>query len=173
MIYNDAWLELFQDKIQFEDGTIGTYAWMDRKDGVGIVVLTPNKKILLQKEFRYVIQKYSWEVSGGGIDDSETPRQAAARELFEESGIRVAVDELQEVGAFYPLHSLNTELVTLFMVIIDETKLSLNNTESGEIITNSKFFTFDEALAMIDSGEINDAGTANAVQLAIRKFSHG
>ncbi len=173
LIYTDAWLEFFQDEILFEDGTMGTYAWMNRKSGVGVAIVTTNKKILLQKEFRYVIQQYSWEIPGGGIDEGETPLQAAVRELFEETGVNVSPDALREIGSFYPLHSVNTEHGTLFMAVIDEASTTALNSEAGEHISESKFVSFDDALAMIDSGEINDAGTANAVQLAIRKFSNG
>lgn len=35
-----------------------------------------------------------WFTPGGGLDDGETPAQAAARELAEETGLRVAPDTL-------------------------------------------------------------------------------
>ncbi|HEY7174909.1 MAG TPA: NUDIX hydrolase [Micromonosporaceae bacterium] len=37
---------------------------------------------------------YGWSVPGGLLDRGEVPVQAAARELYEEVGIRVAVDDL-------------------------------------------------------------------------------
>ena len=55
-IYQDAWLTFFQDEIQFPDGSLGTYAWAQRKSGVGVVVVTSDKKILLRKEYRYIIK---------------------------------------------------------------------------------------------------------------------
>lgn len=170
-IYKDAWVELFQDEIEFPDGSKGTYAWVNRKNGVGIIVVATDKKILLHREYRYVIDDYSWEVQGGGIDEGETPEQAAVRELQEEAGISVNPNSLQKLGTFYPLHSFNTESVVLFMAVIDSTELGEQQTESAELIDQQEFVSFDEALEMIDSGKVNDAGTANAIQMAIRKYN--
>lgn len=38
-----------------------------------------------------------WNTTGGGIDDGETPAQAAAREVVEETGLQVEPDELGAV----------------------------------------------------------------------------
>ena len=93
-VYEDKWLKFFQDEIKFPDGSSGTYAWADRKSGVGIVVITKDKKVLLHREYRYPIKDYSWEIQGGGIDDGETVEQAAVRELEEETGIQMNESEL-------------------------------------------------------------------------------
>ncbi len=37
-----------------------------------------------------------WFTPGGGLDDGETPAEGAARELFEETGLRVAPADLGE-----------------------------------------------------------------------------
>lgn len=168
-VYKDKWFELFQDEVEFPDGSKGTYAWTRRKNGVAVVVVTPDKQLLLHREYRYVIQNYSWEIQGGGIDQTETPEQAAIRELKEESGILVSLDMLTKFGVFYPLHSFNTEKVTLFMVKVDQTNVTTQGNEISESINQQQFVSFEKALSMIDTGEINDALTANAIQIAIRK----
>lgn len=168
-IYQDAWLEFFQDEIEFPDGSKGTYAWAKRKNGVGIVVITTSKEILLHHEYRYVIDDYSWEVQGGGIDLGETPVETAVRELKEEAGITIQKEFLTSLGEFFPIHSFNKEKVSLFMVTIDKTEIQETNIEVSESIDNHKFVSFTDALKMIDSGEITDAMTANAIQIAIRK----
>lgn len=168
-VYKDAWLEFFQDEVEFPNGSKGTYAWTKRKDGVGVVVITKDKKVLLHKEFRYPIQSYSWEIQGGGIDQGETPKQAAVRELGEETGIVVDQSDLQRLGFYYPLSSLSTEKEYLFMVVINQVNVDATKTEDGELIDEQKYFTFAEVYQMIDDGKISDSFTANAVQLAIRK----
>lgn len=169
-VYSDPWLTLYQDSIEFSDGSQGTYAWSQRKDGVAIVVVTTDQKILLQKEFRHVVQKDSWEIPGGGIDTGETPAQASLRELKEETGIGVSEDDLVLVGTWYPLHSFNTEQVTVYMATVAPTEVHTHGAEVGESISEQRFLTPSEILKMIDNAEINDAFTAHALQVVIRKL---
>jgi ADP-ribose pyrophosphatase len=169
-IYSDPWLKFYQDNIEFPDGSKGTYAWAQRKNGVGIAVVTADQKMLLHKEYRYVIKDYSWEMPGGGIDENELPEVAAARELKEETGISVEPSRLTFIARFFPLNSFNTEEVTLFLVEVDSDEVTTRGTEVSEHLVEQKFVTFDEALKMIDDGTINDAMTANAIQMVIRRF---
>lgn len=170
IVYTDAWVTLYQDEIVFPDGTDGTYAWVERKSGVAIVVVH-EKKLLLSREYRYVIDDYSWEIPGGGIDNGETPEQAAIRELKEETGIEV--ETVEQLSKFYPLHSFNTELVTFFIAHSPTFETSTHHSEVGEMITERRWVTYDEALRMIDAGEISDGATIAATQMAIRKLKRG
>lgn len=167
-IYEDEWLVFFQDEVEFPDGSKGTYAWVNRKNGVGVVVVTSNNKILLNREYRYVIDKYSWEVPGGGIDHNENLKDAAKRELYEETGLKV--EKLEYIGTFYPLNSFNKENVTFFYSIIEEQAPTTGEIEGSESVIEQKYVTFSQAQVMIDNGEISDAMTANALQIVIRRL---
>lgn len=169
LIYNDSWLDFYQDEIEFADGTHGTYGRVDRKDGVVIVVVGPENKILLNKEYRYIINDYSWEIPGGGIDDGESPIDSAKRELMEETGI--IVDDLENLGQYYPLSSLSNEIVWVFLAQVKSTDVSHANSEKGEDIATHEWKTFEEVFDMVDVGEITDALTANVVQMAVRRLN--
>ena len=54
-----------------------------------MVLCVKNKKILILKEFRFGLNKYTWGLPGGFVDRGESPLISARREIFEEVGIKV------------------------------------------------------------------------------------
>jgi ADP-ribose pyrophosphatase len=57
----------------------------------GSVVVLPvlaDKRIVLIRQYRHAARQYLWELVAGRIDDGETVKKAAARELLEETGYR-------------------------------------------------------------------------------------
>lgn len=47
--------------------------------------------------------KNVWELPKGQIDDDENPKQAAMREFYEETGVKINISNLKKVGKF-PLY---------------------------------------------------------------------
>jgi ADP-ribose pyrophosphatase YjhB (NUDIX family) len=59
------------------------------------VIVTYKNSVLLQ---RSLVSTQHWSLPGGGIAKKEDPRKAAARELHEETGIRIAPEKLTLVA---------------------------------------------------------------------------
>ena len=55
-------------------------------DWVNIVAITPEKKIVVVRQFRFGVGKRTVEIPAGIMNPGETPEQAAMRELKEETG---------------------------------------------------------------------------------------
>lgn len=65
-------------------------------DGVLIVALTERHEVILVKQFRPAIRRSTLELPSGAVDAGETALQAAARELYEETGYTCS--SLVEIG---------------------------------------------------------------------------
>lgn len=67
--------------------------WTLRRRAARVVVLDPGLRVLLLRASDPARRERGswWELPGGGIDGSEPAASAAARELYEETGIRDAV----------------------------------------------------------------------------------
>ncbi len=62
-----------------------------------------------------------WQTVGGAIDPDEAPQDAAVREAYEETGVRVALDRIRGVtgGAQYRLRYPNEDLVGYVSIVFD------------------------------------------------------
>jgi 8-oxo-dGTP pyrophosphatase MutT (NUDIX family) len=57
-------------------------------DWVNVIALDEEERVLLVRQWRFGIGAPTLEIPGGMIDDGESDRQAAERELYEETGHR-------------------------------------------------------------------------------------
>ena len=109
-------------------------------DGKGNLLLTRRAP---QKSFAG-----TWENSGGAAKAGETSRQAIARELYEETGIRAEESEFEllesgkDNSAFYDYYCLRRE------VPLDQVVLQPGETDGA------RWVSFDEAQSMVDRKEI-------------------
>ena len=105
-VYENAYVEVYDDRVVFPDGHEGTYYYSRWKApyGVGIVAVA-NRSVLLIRSYRYADRGYALQIPLGFGAPDRTPLEQAAVELREETGLEAAAfDELIRVGGTYATH---------------------------------------------------------------------
>lgn len=136
-------------------------------DNAAAIVAIHDDKILLVKQYRISVDKVIYEVPAGMIEHDENPKDAALRELEEETGYRA--NSIEYLTEFYSTPGFCTEKLSIFyakdLTFVGQ---NLDEGENLEVVEIS----IDEALRLIESGEIMDAKTISSI-LFYDKFNRG
>ena len=159
---------------QEEDKSVETHIRevYDRGNGAAILLYNPNEKtVILTRQFR--LPSYLNGNKTGmmievcaGLLDQDHPEQCIIRETEEETGYHIA--KVQKVFETYMSPGAVTEILYLFVGEYDET---MKVHEGGGLDAEQEHIEvmelpFDQAYAMIATGEIRDAKTVMLLQYA-------
>jgi predicted NUDIX family NTP pyrophosphohydrolase len=65
---------------------LNPYFRLKTGDGVFVLALTPKNEVILVRQYRPAIDAWTFEMPAGGVEKSQSPLEAARRELWEEAG---------------------------------------------------------------------------------------
>src|SRR5256885_11779400 len=83
--YENAWIRVREDQVIRPDGGQGICGVVEIRPSVGVVALNERDEIALAGQWRYSVNRYSWEIPRGGSHPGETDMLSVAqRELAEE-----------------------------------------------------------------------------------------
>lgn len=136
-------------------------------DNAAAIVAIHDDKILLVKQYRISVDKVIYEVPAGMIEHDENPKDAALRELEEETGYRA--NSIEYFTEFYSTPGFCTEKLSIFYA--KDLEFVGQNLDEGENLDVVEI-PVDEALSLIESGEIMDAKTISSI-LFYDKFNRG
>lgn len=154
VIYQNPWIKVREDSVKRPDGTNGIFGVVDYAPGVHIMALDRDQKVCVIKEYMYAIERYDIMFPAGGIDEGETPLEAAKRELLEEIGYESK--EWIDLGVVNPLTMIVSSPFYLFLA------LNCIKTSSGESTIEVKKYTLYEVEEFIKKDEITLSGTIAA-----------
>ncbi len=123
----------------------------------GSVVVLPvlrDGRIILIRQYRHAARQFLWELVAGRIDPGENARQAAVRELIEETGYRAK--KLRVFMNLFPSPGFLEE--RMFILIAKGLTLGKAEPEEDERI-EAKAYDRAELEKMIKDGTLRDAKT--------------
>jgi ADP-ribose pyrophosphatase len=151
-VYEDPWMRVVRDEVTRPDGSPGTYCVAHIKHGVSVLALSDDGVAHLTREFHYGVGRDTLEVVSGGIDEAESPEEAARRELKEELGI--TADRWTDLGVVDPFTSMVCSPTRLFLA--QGLKFGREDQEGTEQI-HRVAMPFEDAVNSVMNGRITHA----------------
>ena len=130
-------------------------------DWVNVVALTPDRQLVLVRQFRFGLDDFSVEIPGGVMDPGENAIAAGVRELREETGYIGTAARL--LGVVHPNPAMQNNRCHLVLVenACREARLDWDSDEEFEILTRP----VDEVYQLAYDGGITHAMVLDALLL--------
>jgi 8-oxo-dGTP pyrophosphatase MutT (NUDIX family) len=140
---------------------------LDGVDWVNVVVLTPERKAVMVRQYRFGTGKVTTEIPGGTVEPGETSRKAAERELTEETGYTGRA--WRYLGAVEPNPAFHNNLCHQWLVE-DAVQSGAPRPDPGEDITVHEF-TVEELKEEIAAGRLKHSLALSALSRVFDLFS--
>ncbi len=124
------------------------------------IIVTRGDQVLLVRQYRLLIDRISWEIPGGKVDEHETPAEAAIRECFEESGIQCS--DLSPLLYFQPGLDTSDNPTYLFFTNTFAEPLGNQHFHPGEVC-GIEWVPLSRCIGMISKREIVDSFSITAL----------
>jgi ADP-ribose pyrophosphatase len=158
------WMTIVSRDVQFSQGAmVETYDAIEQPSYLAAVALTPEGRVLLVRQYRPAIERFSLELPAGMLEENEDPAEAMARELLEETGY--ATESITLIGKTATCSSRISNCMYSFFIragarvpeFVEEPGVSVSSATSGELRD------------LICSGEFSEQTDLGVLALAVAR----
>jgi ADP-ribose pyrophosphatase len=161
LVYKNRWMSVREDQIRRQDGSLGTYGVVEKKD-FAVIAAVQDGRLVLVEQYRYPVRKRFWELPQGTWDsERDDPQALAIAELREETG--VVARSMLHVGHLYLAYGFCTQGYNVFLATDLEQREPQREPEEQGLV--SSWFDLSAVDQMIRNGVIVDASTVAAMSL--------
>ena len=168
LVVKGSIIDYYQDTMQIPNGNIAKWDFIGHKGAAAVVPVREDGKILMVRQYRNALDRYTLEIPAGGLNGIDEPTQvAAARELEEETGYRSEnVDFLITIRTTVAFCNEKIDIYVAHNLIKSHQHL-----DEDEFI-NVEAYTIEELMDMIYDTTIQDSKTICALMTYAHKYLH-
>lgn len=165
LIHKSSFLEHTIDSVTLPNGNSGTREVIWHPGGVVVIPYTNDKNLVLVEQFRYATGKTLLEFPAGRLEPNEPPKEAAIRELKEETGYTAG--KMLFLNSIYPAPGFCSECLHIYFAM--DLKQGEQNLDKDEFL-NLIHIPKDNVIDKVKSRQIQDAKTLASLSL-IQSFN--
>jgi len=169
LILNEKHFKVKKDTVKLPTNEIKEWIYWDSKDSVMVVGMTRDKKLIMIKQYRYLVGDEVIEFPSGALHNNESIEGAAKREFEEESGFKCG--SLVKLGSFYETYGqLNRQIHIFFTNNPAKSEQNLDNGKRGFEDIKVELVDFDKAIKLALENKIVAMGSSLAILLLKEKI---
>jgi ADP-ribose pyrophosphatase len=148
VVFRSNFVGFRNDRARRPDGKVVDYVVLENRDYSAAICKNIDGKFVLVRQFRYPWMQASWETPSGLLEPNEKPREAAVREVMEETGYKVI--KIKKMIECHP-SGMGPGYCHIFYAEVEKSgRQSLDPTE----FIRAELFSSDEIERMIEEGKI-------------------
>ena len=158
-VFDGKILHVFVDDINLPNGERGFREYIKHIGAVAVLPLTDDGRVICVRQYRYAVGLVTTEIPAGKLDSpAEDPREAALRELREETGARCK--SLIDLGTYLASPAILDEKIKLYLAReLDFGDTDPDDDEFIDVVS----VPLAEMVERVMAGEILDGKTQLAV----------
>jgi ADP-ribose pyrophosphatase len=167
-VYDGSLLEVREDRVSLPNGQTALREYIRHPGAVIIMPMLDEHTVLLERQYRYPLHRHFLEFPAGKIDPGEAHALTARRELLEETGYEAR--EWTHLFTAYPCVGYSDERLEFYLA--GDLHYVGHPGEDGEFLETIAM-SVDDALALLESGEITEAKTIMGLLWIDRRLRSG
>ncbi|MFN3616530.1 MAG: NUDIX domain-containing protein [Aquabacterium sp.] len=129
-VFSGRFIGLRRDVVRLPDGREATREYVNHPGAVMVVPILPDGRLVLERQFRYPVQRVMVEFPAGKLDAGEGGWRCAQRELWEETGYRAR--RWARAGVMHPVIGYADEVIEIWFA--DELEAGERQLDDGEFL---------------------------------------
>ena len=159
LAYEGHIVKFYTDYVKVPNGKIAQWDFIEHKGAAAVVAVTDEGKLLMVKQYRNALDRYTIEIPAGGRNTADEPMiDCAMRELEEETGY--CSQNLEFLVRLKTTVAFCNEEIDVFVARnLIPGRQNLDEDESIDV----QSFTVEELCEKIYRGELQDSKTVSSI----------